>query len=139
MAPSGQSRVREITRGKPWAKLFWPLRATDWAASGRWTGAKHVQSLKICLRCRLWSFEAEKINGVSRSFVRSKGSGQALWRPVGSEEEALVLSRRGPSRRTGAVSARRTRKWTVRENHPGHPFWLPGYRCQGRSPVGFRE
>ena|ERR1700722_7144801 len=43
MAPSGLIRVGEITQGKPWAKLFWPLRATDWAASGLWTGAKHVQ------------------------------------------------------------------------------------------------
>ena len=33
-APSGLIGVEEITQGKPWAKLFWPLRATDWAASG---------------------------------------------------------------------------------------------------------
>ena len=34
VAPSGLILVGEITQGKPWAKLFWPLRATDWAASG---------------------------------------------------------------------------------------------------------
>jgi hypothetical protein len=34
VAPSGPIWVGEITQGKPWAKLFWPLRATDWAASG---------------------------------------------------------------------------------------------------------
>src|ERR1700722_15765410 len=50
MAPSGLIRVGEITQGKPWAKLFWPLRATDWAASGLWTGAKHVQALRAWLR-----------------------------------------------------------------------------------------
>jgi hypothetical protein len=28
-APSGLIRVVEITQGKPWAMLSWPLRATD--------------------------------------------------------------------------------------------------------------
>jgi hypothetical protein len=29
-AHSGLMRVREISQGKPQAKLFWPPRATDW-------------------------------------------------------------------------------------------------------------
>src|ERR1700722_15474868 len=33
VAPSGLIRWGKITQGKPWAKLFWPLRATDWVAS----------------------------------------------------------------------------------------------------------
>ena len=28
--------VGELTQGKPWAKLFWPLRATDWPAFASW-------------------------------------------------------------------------------------------------------
>src|ERR1700722_14126017 len=51
MAPSGLVRVGEITHGKPWAKLFWPLRATDWAASCLWTGAKHVQIAWLLSAC----------------------------------------------------------------------------------------
>jgi hypothetical protein len=30
VAPSGLIRAGEISQGKPWAMLFWPLRATDW-------------------------------------------------------------------------------------------------------------
>jgi hypothetical protein len=29
VAPSGPIRVGGISQGKPWAMLFWPLRATD--------------------------------------------------------------------------------------------------------------
>jgi hypothetical protein len=29
-APSGLMLVRGISQDKPWAKLSWPLRATDW-------------------------------------------------------------------------------------------------------------
>jgi hypothetical protein len=29
LAPSGQNIHFRQTQGKPWAKLFWPLRATD--------------------------------------------------------------------------------------------------------------
>jgi hypothetical protein len=32
-APSGLIPVRELTQGKPWAMLSWPLRATDYAGS----------------------------------------------------------------------------------------------------------
>jgi hypothetical protein len=45
LTPSGLIRVGEITQGKPWAKLSWPLRATDCAASGLRTGAKHIPTL----------------------------------------------------------------------------------------------
>src|ERR1700675_2641399 len=37
VAPSGLIRLGGITQGKPWAMLFWPLRATDW---------KHPNSLE---------------------------------------------------------------------------------------------
>jgi hypothetical protein len=30
VAPSGLILVGGVPQGKPWAKLFWPLRATDW-------------------------------------------------------------------------------------------------------------
>ena len=30
LAPSGRNVYFGLTQGKPWAKLFWPLRATDW-------------------------------------------------------------------------------------------------------------
>jgi hypothetical protein len=30
LAPSGLIPLGELTQGKPWAMLFWPLRATDW-------------------------------------------------------------------------------------------------------------
>jgi hypothetical protein len=30
LAPSGLIPVGELTQGKPWAMLFWPLRAKDW-------------------------------------------------------------------------------------------------------------
>jgi len=33
VAPSGLIRVGGITQGKPWAMLFWPLRATEWKNS----------------------------------------------------------------------------------------------------------
>jgi hypothetical protein len=29
-APSGRVRAEAFSQGKPWAMLFWPLRATDW-------------------------------------------------------------------------------------------------------------
>ena len=30
LAPSGRNIYFRLTQGKPWAKLIWPLRATDW-------------------------------------------------------------------------------------------------------------
>jgi hypothetical protein len=47
-APSGLIPLRELTQGKPWAMLFWPLRATDWKPPNcrvlrRMTDAKHMQ------------------------------------------------------------------------------------------------
>ena len=46
-APSGLIPLGELTQGKPWAMLFWPLRATDWKppncrALRRMNGAKHI-------------------------------------------------------------------------------------------------
>jgi hypothetical protein len=36
-APSGLMRVRGTSQGKPWAKLSWPLRATDWKRANHTT------------------------------------------------------------------------------------------------------
>jgi hypothetical protein len=66
--PGGPFRVNsggEITQGKPWAMLFWPLRATDWkrpntGRSRRLTGARRILATSplSARRCASWALES---------------------------------------------------------------------------------
>src|ERR1700722_2283429 len=71
-APSGLTPVGDLTPGKPWAMLFWPLRATDSNVSPR-PSCRMLEAKQIHRRRRERGSRPSRPSGPTRLRNRRRG------------------------------------------------------------------